>query len=203
MGLGFEFGLAFIALGLGWLVGPWPWINEAGQELQQSDYLYALRMIALGNLCALPIILLLILADHSDLPWARSLETQTRGALGGFIADAPVGMLLAISVAAGVGEEMLFRGWLQRWISIALEGVPLSDIVAIVLASAIFGLCHALSWKYALVASVMGAYLGIVLHMSHSLLCPIAAHAAYDFLAMLWMRSRWSQRSGGSVRRTN
>ena len=32
-----------------------------------------------------------------------------------------------------------------------------------------------------------GAWLGLVFHWSGSLLVPIAAHAAYDFVALIWL----------------
>lgn len=83
-----------------------------------------------------------------------------------------------ISLLAGVGEEMLFRGVLQgaltRWFGPA---------IGLTAASVLFGLGHMISPAYALVASLMGAYLGGLWQISDNLLVPIVTHAVYDFLA--------------------
>jgi membrane protease YdiL (CAAX protease family) len=58
---------------------------------------------------------------------------------------------------------------------------------AVALASAVFGLLHAITPTYAILATVMGAYLGVVWIASGNLLAPIVAHALYDFVALVWL----------------
>jgi membrane protease YdiL (CAAX protease family) len=60
-----------------------------------------------------------------------------------------------ISAIAGVAEEALFRGLLQGWLADSV-----GPAAALVLASVAFGLCHALTPSYAVIATFMGAYLG-------------------------------------------
>lgn len=54
---------------------------------------------------------------------------------------------LALSLAAGVGEEIMFRGVLQQSLSAAVGEAP-----GLVLASAVFGALHAVTPTYALLA---------------------------------------------------
>ena len=97
----------------------------------------------------------------------------------------------AISLLAGVGEEMLFRGVLQgvltRWLGpeIGLAG-----------ASVLFGLIHLISPTYAVVAGLMGAYLGWLWQVSDNLLVPIVVHAVYDFFALIGLL-RFGKREAG------
>lgn len=98
--------------------------------------------------------------------------------------------LAMVSLAAGLGEELLFRGLLQleltRWFSTS---------AAIVLASVAFGLAHPLSFAYVIMAALMGAYLGGLLVATGDLLAPISCHAAYDFGALIWFARRAARRN--------
>ena len=188
MGLTFELGLAAAGFLLGWILGPWPWINQSPTEI---GWTHDLRVLTLGVLAALPLLLLIVFLDRMETAWVRGLANQTRDVLGEFICRAPISMLLVISLSAGIGEELLFRGWLQRWLEMLCGAQLGGSWVAILLASMIFGACHALSWTYALAAAAVGVYMSLLLNSTHSLLCPVVAHATYDFLAMLWMRRQW------------
>ncbi|HJT33931.1 MAG TPA: CPBP family intramembrane glutamic endopeptidase [Pirellulales bacterium] len=87
-----------------------------------------------------------------------------------------------ISLVAGVGEELLFRGVVQR--GLAASWGPW---VACGLAALLFGLCHALNLGYCLLATAIGAYLGWLERATGNLLAPIIAHAVYDFLALIYL----------------
>lgn len=90
--------------------------------------------------------------------------------------------LVGISCLAGVGEEMLFRGLIQDLMagSLGLWG-------GLALASVLFGVLHALSLTYAVVATLMGAYLGGLYLLSGNLLAPVIAHALYDLIVLVWL----------------
>ncbi len=86
-----------------------------------------------------------------------------------------------IALLAGLGEEMLFRGVFQgaisRW---------LGPAVGLGAASALFGLIHFITPTYALIATLMGVYLGWLWQVSGNLLVPIVTHAVYDFVALVY-----------------
>jgi membrane protease YdiL (CAAX protease family) len=91
--------------------------------------------------------------------------------------------LLGISSLAGLGEELLFRGVLQE----AFMGW-FNPWVGVAVASLLFGLLHAITVTYALLAALMGAYLGCVwLYADHNLLVIVIAHALYDFVVLVWL----------------
>jgi hypothetical protein len=99
--------------------------------------------------------------------------------LGPYLAKASASGIVLLALLAGVGEELLFRGVIQVWLA---ERAPLW--LAIAAASLLFGVGHWLSVSYAVLASVIGAYLGLLFLLSGNLLAPIVAHAAYDVVAL-------------------
>jgi hypothetical protein len=95
---------------------------------------------------------------------------------------ASVAQLAAVAIAAGFGEELLFRGLVQAGISDFL-GVT----IGLAVASVLFGVCHWLNTTYAILAMLAGAYFGLLLVATGNILTPIVAHAAYDFLALSYL----------------
>ena len=103
--------------------------------------------------------------------------------------------ILLLSAAAGVGEEVLFRGVVQTvtgewglWIS-----------------SALFGLLHALTPAYFVLTFLFGLYLGWLFEASGSLLAPMIVHWLYDTAAFVLLRRQFqkdaeTQTAPGEVR---
>ena len=91
-----------------------------------------------------------------------------------------VGQLVVLALLAGLAEEALFRGVIQsglnRW---------LSSGIGLVAASMVFGLVHFLTLSYAILATLVGLYLGTLLLVSGNLLVPIVVHSLYDFIALI------------------
>jgi membrane protease YdiL (CAAX protease family) len=87
--------------------------------------------------------------------------------------------LLALGIAPGFGEEMLFRGFLQRGLSARLG--PLRGVA---LAAALFALAH-LDPIHSSVAFVLGAYLGVVTQLAGSIRTAIVCHVLNNTLGIL------------------
>jgi membrane protease YdiL (CAAX protease family) len=85
-------------------------------------------------------------------------------------------------VIAGFSEEVLFRGALQPW----LENVT-GITNGLLISNLIFALVHAVTPLYALLAMLMGLYLGMSLDYDteRNLLTPIVIHSLYDFIAFI------------------
>jgi uncharacterized protein len=86
--------------------------------------------------------------------------------------------IVVISVLAGLGEELLFRGVLQP-----LIGLPLASLV--------FGAVHVGGRGfvgYGVWAACIGALFGWLMVETGGLLAPIVAHAVYDALALAYVR---------------
>jgi membrane protease YdiL (CAAX protease family) len=96
------------------------------------------------------------------------------------LAARPWSDLALLAVAAGVGEEMLFRGTIQGALDRAWG--PTAGVLG---ASVIFGLLHPITPGYTVIAGLLGAYLGVVWLITGNLLAVMVAHALYDFAALL------------------
>ncbi len=89
-------------------------------------------------------------------------------------------MILAMSVAAGLCEEALFRGVLQVW---AERALPLW--AAILLPAMVFSLLHFYSVLYVLLVFPIALFLGILFAWTDNLLVAMLTHALYDVYG-LW-----------------
>jgi membrane protease YdiL (CAAX protease family) len=168
-----EGGLILVAWFMGWLlVHPplahfsWDW--------------YAVVPALLGTL---PLIGIFLVIFHWPVGPLVELKRLTHEFLYPLLAPCSVVDLLGISLLAGVGEEMLFRGVLQAaftdWLGSPWEGIALASLM--------FGLMHAITSTYAILATVLGAYLGWVWLLTDNLLVVILIHAFYDFFALLYL----------------
>ena len=182
----FESSLGLAALVVGGLVG---FPLEAMGVAPQSPRISAPTAVGVGLLAAAPLLVGLVLFDRWPPTVLRSFRDQVIGQLVPLFRTLKVVDLALISVAAGVGEELLFRGLIQRGIEFLLGG---SAAVALPVASLLFGLCHYLNATYVLLAGLVGLYLGALLLATDQLLTPIVTHAAYDFAALLYLTRRQS-----------
>lgn len=94
-----------------------------------------------------------------------------------------------VSIAAGVGEEVFFRGWLQP----AVGWVP---------ASLVFGAAHvagARMFALGLWATGMGLALGAVAWLTGGVLASTIAHACYDLAAFHYLADVARQQSPEGV----
>ncbi|MBX7191353.1 MAG: CPBP family intramembrane metalloprotease [Sandaracinaceae bacterium] len=95
--------------------------------------------------------------------WARALRAEFRAALEG----ARSGDLVALAVASGSAEELLFRGALQPWLGLWVT-------------SLLFGAVHFVPSRallpWTIWAGVMGLLLGLVYQHTGSIAGPVIAH---------------------------
>ena len=140
---------------------------------------------AVGIAGALPMLALLLWCLRTRWGPMRRLVTLVEERLGPYLADATPAGIVLLALLAGLGEELLFRGVIQVWLA---ERTSLW--LAAAAAGLLFGAGHWLSASYALLASLIGAYLGILFLVSGNLLAPIIAHAAYDVVALFVLARR-------------
>jgi hypothetical protein len=122
-------------------------------------------------------------------PALRRLTILVEQELGPFLASLSVLELSILAAIAGFSEEVLFRGVLLP--ALSRELLSIGGLLA---SSVLFGLVHFASRTYALVAGIMGCYLGILFLLTGSLVVPIVSHALYDFGALLVLARRARQR---------
>jgi hypothetical protein len=172
----FEASLAVVAVGLGWLVGHppaetfRPIVADAGWGLLATVPALVLFWFCLK--CPWrPLVRLARLVDERLLPVFRQCRLRE---------------LAALSVVAGIGEEMLFRGLIQGGLS-AWIGGSVGVWIALAAGSVAFALAHPISLSYAILTGIIGLYLGWLWLATGNLLTPITTHAAYDFLALVYL----------------
>lgn len=169
VGIMLEAGLLILALLLGWGFG----LPPLGR--MRLD----LAGIGWGVGATLPLLALLWWCLRTRWsPVARLVQVvETR--LGPLFADTSLLGLALVAAFAGLGEEVFFRGLLQ-------EGLQqqLPPWAAVALAGAIFGLVHWVTPTYAVLAGLVGCYLGALFLLTGNLLAPILTHALYDLVAL-------------------
>ncbi len=91
---------------------------------------------------------------------------------------------VALSISAGICEEALYRGYLQRQFIAMTKNVP----AGILISGAAFGLAHSYQgWRLAIVIGLEGAMLGAMAHWRKSVRPGMVAHAFKDALAPMLM----------------
>lgn len=179
----FEGMLALVALGVGALAGQSPF----------SQLSLSLRDGLLGLAATLPLLVFLHWSLVTRQPALARLRERVVELIVPLFHGCSALHLLVIALAAGIGEELLFRGVLQP---VAERLLP--TLAALVVVSLLFGLCHAITPTYALIATIIGAYLGALLLFTGNLLVPIVVHALYDLVALRVLLQRAAPAASGA-----
>ena len=174
--MAFEGGLVLLAVVLGYLLNVSWWERLA---IDASG-------LAWGVAATVPMLLgMLVIRRIRWRPFVR-LNAIAEHLVDELFAGASLIDLAIVSLLAGVGEELLFRGVLQVWLS-----GPIGPVAAVLLSSALFGMAHLITKTYAVLAILIGVYLGWLFWHFDNLLVPIVAHGLYDFVALtIVMRGR-------------
>jgi len=172
----FEGGLAVLAVSIGWALGRPP----------MESFHFSAIDLGWGIIATLPLLAdLWISAKVRWRPIARIMQVLDETFIPLF-RQCRILELAVIALLAGLGEEMLFRGIVQSWAADKVGG-PYGAGIGLAVAAAIFGLLHGVTPTYALLAGVIGLYLGAIWLATDNLLVPIASHALYDFLAFVYL----------------
>ncbi len=192
--VGVELGLGLLAILLGYFtdVDVRQWVPKFDTASIRSGIGPGLGY---GLIAAVPMLALAAVLER--LPWApfRDLRQLDKHPFMIELLRLSYWDLLAIAIAAGVGEELLLRGWLMGWLLGPVElASPERWILAIAVSSVAFGLLHFISPLYIIVCLVLGLYLAALVYLTGNLLVPVVAHAAYDAV-LLFLAKRDKQSS--------
>ncbi|MCG8449062.1 MAG: CPBP family intramembrane metalloprotease [Pirellulales bacterium] len=171
----FESGLGFLGIAFAW----WRGIPLFSRLELTSD------AISRGALACLPMLLLLWAATTASWGPLVRLRQQVESLVRELFVGSHWLEIALISLAAGVGEEIFFRGALQPWLASLVN--PMFALCAV---SLLFGMAHALSITYLVAATIIGFYLGWLAMEYDDLVAPIVAHALYDFVALVYVQRR-------------
>lgn len=165
----FEGGLVPVALVLGVLAGVEPW----------RDFGFSPALPLWAVVATAPLVAALAACAAAPTDWFRETERLVRPLVEVLFRGRGWLAVVGVSALAGLGEELLFRGVVQSWL-----GRGLGEWAGLLVAAAIFGLAHALSRAYFVMATVMGLYLGALYQSTGNLLLPALVHALYDGIAI-------------------
>jgi membrane protease YdiL (CAAX protease family) len=169
LGVLFEGGMGAIAWALAWLIG---------QPLD-AHFRWDWKDALLGIGVCLPMLVgFLVCVRWPVGPLAR-IQRITEEVIRPLFGASTLADLALLSILAGLGEELLLRGFIQGALAHWLPAW-----VAIAIASALFGLLHPVTLTYGILAALVGCYLGWVWLVTGNLLVVIVAHALYDFVAL-------------------
>jgi membrane protease YdiL (CAAX protease family) len=168
----FEAALIPVALVLGWIANISPFENLHFSE----------SAIAYGVIGTLPLFLLFLTLEQIQTEAVVRIKNVLLETLGPSLHRYHWTDLLMLASIAGLSEELLFRGVIQPWLESSwgmATGLIASNII--------FGLAHAVTPLYAVLAAMVGIYLSLALDYGgdRNLLLPIIIHGLYDFLAFV------------------
>ena len=139
--------------------------------------------VVAGILISLPMCVVLAFFRYSPFQWTRRLWDAPVRILGAGLTDLNALDVASVATMAGVGEELLFRGFLQSWIG------SYGTLWGLLVPNLLFGLLHAMTPAYAAGAFLVGLSFSCILHFSNEddLTSLMVAHAMYDFIAWQWL----------------
>ena len=173
----FQGGLFLASLSFGWLCG----------IPIRSRLHISFDVVAIGLMATAPMLLFLWFVYRTSISSLVQIRDLLRDTLGEYLAAATWYDLVALSILAGVSEEFLFRGTIEpllcgwNWPA----GFVISNIL--------FGLCHAVTPAYTVLATLIGCYLSLTVWMDTqpSLIIPIICHSVYDLVAFFVVRKSY------------
>jgi len=151
--------LAAVGLVVGW------WIGTPILEVTRVD----LHSGVLALAATLPLVAFVFWGMRTQFAVLARLREMFRETLVPLFASCSPLEILLISIMAGFGEEVFFRGFLQGSL-----GRVVNPWIALALVSALFGLVHMVSIGYAIIAGLLGVYLGTLLLLTGNLFVPMA-----------------------------
>jgi len=165
-----------VVLGL-CLSGAIPVVN-LGLGAPRSWWLSSSLAIVLGGL--------LLRSGIRLQPKAGKIREKVKGGVDALLPDTPEERrwLAAVSVGAGISEELLFRGLLFYYL--ALWAPHIHSLECALVTSLIFGMAHLYQgWKGVLSTAFGGLMFAGLYVLTGNLLVPMVAHAATDLRALL------------------
>lgn len=168
----FEFALLLLGIILGWVFSVSP--------VENLQWTWTAAMW--GSLAGALLFLLIMGLEQLPFDSLRSIQDTVIEIIGRPLSQCNLAELALLAILAGIGEEVLFRGFLMTWLE-SWGGYWLG----LGASSFAFGLVHSVTWTYTLFATLAGAFLGWLFDATgqRNLLVPIVAHALYDFLAFI------------------
>ncbi len=167
-------GLALFGFVLAWLLGinPFDTIRFTG------------RAVVWGIAGTIPMLIVFAFTYQLPIGPLKDIKQFLIENLGPHLSQCRWYDLVWVALLAGCSEELVFRAVMQTWLN--QWGVTTGLLVS----NTLFGLAHAVTPLYAVLAGLLGVYLGALFQFADegNLLVPILTHALYDLVAFAVVR---------------
>lgn len=141
-----------------------------------------------GALYVAPLVLLAVALDwvEEQVPALKDVTKATQRSVlalmgGRFKPLFAIMVSVVLGTIAGFGEEMLFRGVFQYEVA-SQFGI----VAGVAISSLVFGLLHAVTPLYAVLATLASIYFGSIYVLTENLAIAITCHAVYDIGALFY-----------------
>jgi membrane protease YdiL (CAAX protease family) len=187
----FEGGLSILALFIGFLFGLNLW-SGLFFDVTTVFYIFGLT---------LPLIVCYFILLWLPFECLKKIDQLICELFQQYMIHFSVWQIAILSIAAGLGEELLFRSLLQSGIYAAVTNGTTNPIglefltdyrlmSVLFLVSILFGAAHAVTITYFFLAFIISIYLGVILILTGNIIIPISIHALYDFLVLMFIKFR-------------
>lgn len=162
------------ALVLAWVLGINPF-----EKIQIT-----VRAVVLGIAGTIPMLIVFAITHQSPIGPLREIKRFLIESLGPYLAECRWYDLVWVALLAGCSEELMFRAVLQTWLN------HWGPVTGLLVSNSLFGLAHAVTPLYAVLAGLMGIYLGALYQIAGdgNLLVPTLTHTLYDLVAFFVVR---------------
>ena len=188
----FELGLGLGAVLIGLAVGHDPLAPAgaagaagAARITAAADAVRYPVLILVSTVATLPPLVFFLYFLRSRRPSLQRIRIVLVGVLDPLLRGMTVARSFIVALAAGIGEEVLFRGLLLGGLIALIGPVP-----ALIVSSLVFGALHWITHTYAAFATVIGLYLGGLYLLTGTLLVPVLVHVFYDAAALILLSRR-------------
>lgn len=176
----FQGAICLVALGLGWLLSAKPF-----EQLQVT-----MEAVGYGIAGAIPMLMLFGVTYVYPMGPLKAIKQFLIEALGPSLSACTWYDLVWVAFLAGFSEELMFRGVIQKSLG------HFGWWVGLLASNVLFGLAHAITPTYILLAALLGIYLGLLFQLigQQNLLVPIVTHTLYDLVAFFIVRQSFRNR---------
>ncbi|MFI3157843.1 MAG: CPBP family intramembrane metalloprotease [Methylococcaceae bacterium] len=177
----FEAAMILVAVFLGWIANINPF----------ADLHFSESAIAYGIAGTMPLFLMFLTLEQIKVESIIKIKNVLLETLGPSLHRYHWTDLLILASIAGLSEELLFRGVIQPWVE-SSWGMT----AGLIGGNIIFGLAHAVTPLYAVLATLVGIYLSLSMDYGgdRNLLVPMVIHGLYDFLAFISLMRAYRSR---------
>jgi membrane protease YdiL (CAAX protease family) len=182
-----ELGLGLVAIVAGWIIG----FDPRSLVPDWRDWYSIGEGLVVGCVAGVVLVFVMLILALVPLRSIQSLNEHAERQLRLLLSGLSVAQLIAVSLAAGVGEELLFRGLVMQWLIGDMQSCTTQSLIfGIIVSALVFGLAHPMSIAYVVFAFFMGLAMGVLHWYFQNLLVPIVAHWVYDAIMMVWLVNR-------------